>query len=121
MHVYLTARHFDLTDSIRRYVEERIVLAVKRHAEPHDLSRLEVQLELGQRDVPYGCHVLVQLAGHHEINITEEGKDMHAAIDLAEKRLLRRLVDFRQRRLTTNRRPRKFSWPRVARVLRTAR
>jgi ribosomal subunit interface protein len=121
MHLYLTARHFELTDAVRQYVEQRIVAAVKSHAGKRELSRIEVQLQLGQRDVPYGCHVLVQLPGHHDINITEEGKDMHAAIDLAERRLVRRLVDLRERRLTTNRHPRKFSWPRVLRALRTAR
>lgn len=121
MHLYITARHFSLTDSLREYVEQRLVSPVQSHADGHDLLRIEVQLELGQRDARYRCHVLVQLPQHHDINITEEGTDLRAAIDFAERRLLRRLVDMRQRQLTTDRHPRKYSGDRVERALRTAR
>ena len=121
MHLYLTARHFELTDAIRRYVEERIVRAVQAHSEPHDLNRIEVQLDVGQRDARYGCHVLVQLPGHRDLNVTETNKDLYAAIDRAEKRLLSSLVDARQRVLTTHRHPRKFDAQATARALRSAR
>jgi ribosomal subunit interface protein len=121
MHLYLTARHFDLTEPIREHVQRHIVSAVQEHADPHDLNRIEVQLYKGQRDASCGCHVLVQLPNHRDLNVTEEGKDLYAAIDLAQKRLVRALVENRQRDQTTQRRPKKFSWDRIARVLRSAR
>jgi ribosomal subunit interface protein len=122
MHLYLTARHFDLTDAIRQHVEEHLLRPIAAHVDRHELNRMEVQLWVGQRDARYGCHVMVQLPGHgHDLNVSEEGKDLYAAIDLAEKRVLRRLLDLRQRRLTEKRHPKKYSWDRVARVLRSAR
>lgn len=105
MHLYLTARHFDLTDPIRDYVQQRLVRAVEAHADPHELNRLEVQLHVGQRDARYGCHVLVQLPNHRDLNVSEEGKDLYAAIDQAEKRLVRALVDARQRAQGAHRQP----------------
>jgi|SRR4051812_37053523 ribosomal subunit interface protein len=105
MHLYLTARHFSLTDQIRQHVERRIVDSLRAHADPHDLNRVEVQLESGQRDARFSCHVLLQLSGQRDINITEHDHDLYAAIDLAEKRLLTALVAERQKRLTVDRRP----------------
>jgi ribosome-associated translation inhibitor RaiA len=105
MHLYLTARHFELTDSIREHVQRAIVDTVRARAEPSELNRIEVQLSLGQREARCACHVRVLLQGHHEINITEENHDMHSVIGLAEKRLLRTLVDLRDRAKTTARHP----------------
>jgi len=118
MHLYLTARHFSLTEQVRHHVEQHIVDSVRAHADAHDLNRVEVQLEIGQRDARYTCHVLVQLPGHRDINITEHNHDLYAAIDLAEKRLITALVAERERRLTKGRRPRKFTWNKIARLLR---
>src|SRR4051812_13114743 len=98
MHLYLTARHFSLTEQVRHHVEQHIVDSVRAHADAHDLNRVEVQLEIGQRDARYTCHVLVQLPGHRDINITEHNHDLYAAIDLAEKRLITALVAERERR-----------------------
>jgi len=120
MHVYLTARHFELSDNIRAHVERRIVETVRAHADAHDLTRVEVQLSTGQRDARFSCHVLVQLPGHRDVNITEHNHDLHAAIDLAEKRLLASLVALRQKRQTAARHPRKFTWSKIAHILRTA-
>lgn len=108
MHVYLTARHFELTARIREHVERRIIDTLRTHADAHDLNRVEVQLGTGQRDERYSCHVLVQLPGHRDVNISEHHHDLYAAIDLAEKRLLSSLVALRERRLTVGRRTRKI-------------
>lgn len=119
MHVYITARHFDLSQSLREHVERHIVTAARRHADAHDLNRIEVQLETQQRDPRYGCHVLVQLPGHRDINISEHDHDLYAAINLAEKRLVSTLVNERERLLTRQRHPRKFGWRKIARLLRS--
>jgi len=103
MHVYLTARHFELTDSIRKYVEQHLVREVERHADAHELNRIEVQLSLGQRDARFGCHVLVQLPQHRDINVTEENLDLYAAIAVAQKRVLHALSAERERRQAVER------------------
>ena len=120
MHVYITARHFELTDNIHAHVERRIVETVRAHADAHDLNRVEVQLSTGQRDERFSCHVMVQLPGHRDVNVTEHNHDLYAAIDLAEKRLLASLVALRQKRQTASRHPRKLNWNKVVRILRTA-
>ena len=99
MHFYLTARHFDLTDSIRDHVQQHLVEALTRHVDASSVTRLEVQLTLGQRDARFGCHVLVQLTGHRELNVTEEGVDLYAAIDRVQKRLLRGLTELRKQQV----------------------
>jgi ribosome-associated translation inhibitor RaiA len=116
MHDYLTARHFELSDKIRAHVKRSIVDTISAHSTPHDLNRVEIQLSLGRRDVRCACHVLVQLPGHRDINITELNHDLHSAIDLAEKRLLHALADERARRLSLKRHPRKYSLQRLARM-----
>ena len=118
MHFYLTARHFDLTDLIRQHVEKRIIETVRSHADDHDLNRVEVQLDTGERDARFSCHVLVQLPGHRDVNISEHSQDLYAAIDLAEKRLMSALVALRERQVTVGRRPRKYSLRKIARMLR---
>jgi ribosomal subunit interface protein len=117
MHFYITARHFELTDQIRAHVDKRIVQPIQAHADAHDLNRLEVQLHSGSRDARFGCHVLLQLTGHRDINIKEEHRDMYAAIDLVEKRLVNALVALRERKLTNDRHPKKFSWRKIGRLL----
>lgn len=115
MHLYLTARHFELTDSIRAQVQRAIVDTVAARVEPSALNRIEVQLSLGQREARCACHVRVLLQGHHEVNITEENHDMHAVIGLAEKRLIRALVDLRDKAKTTARHPHDHSQPPLSR------
>lgn len=116
MHLYLTARQFDLTDRMREYVQRRLVHGVETHSRPHDLQRMEVQLyRLGDGEARFGCHVLLQLPGHVEINIREEALDLYEAIDLAEKRLQRQLVNRRTKRVTTSRYPRRSAVERALR------
>jgi len=103
MHVYLTARHFELTDSIRRNVEQHLVNEIERHAAAHELNRLEVQLYLGQRDARFGCHVLLQMPQHRDINVTEESQDLYGAIAQAQKRVLLALSAEREKRHATER------------------
>jgi ribosomal subunit interface protein len=115
MHLYLTARHFDLTDDVRGYVQRRIVDAIAAHAPARELNRVEVQLSRSECEARYTCHVLLQLSAQREVNITEANHDLRAAIDLAEKRLMRSLIDLRQRRRTTTRHAHQQSARKMAR------
>lgn len=98
MHLYVTGRHLELTESIHDYVRRRLVEPVESHSNARDVQRMEVQLYgLSEGEARFGCHVLLQLPQHQDLNIREETTDLYEAIDRAEKRLLRQLVDRRER------------------------
>ncbi len=117
MHVYLTARHFDLTDAIRNHVEERIVNPIRGHSSLN-IPRVEIQLyQETERGNQMGCHVLIELKGHTDINIREVDGDLFAAIDLAKDRAMTALTEHRDRLLTLSRHPKKYSFEKIARAL----
>jgi ribosomal subunit interface protein len=117
MQVYLTARQLDFTSALRGHVSRHIADAVRGHTNVN-VTRMEIQLyKLGDREVKFGCHVLLEVSPRHEINVREEDHDLYEAIDLAQKRVLRALTDYRDRRLTVSRRTRKYSISRLVRAL----
>jgi ribosome-associated translation inhibitor RaiA len=79
---------------------------------------MEVQLyKISEREVRHGCHVLLELVHKHEINIREEDHDLYEAIDLAQKRLVRAVTDYRDRQLTEERHRRRHGFAPFARAL----
>jgi putative sigma-54 modulation protein len=121
MEMYVTGRGIALTDTLRQYVQKRIERAVDGFRSVR-VTRMEVQLyRTSQREIRCGCHVLLQLSHRHDVNIREEDGDLYEAIDKAEKRLVRALTEYRDRRLTENRHAGKYSVDRVQRTLGVAR
>lgn len=117
MHLYLTGRQMAVTEALRDHVERHL----RRPAEDHTsvkATRMEVQLyRTSDREVRFGCHVLLELTHRHDVNIREEDRDLYAAIDLAQSRLLRTLVEYRDRQITEGRRSRKYTFDRLGRAL----
>lgn len=121
MHVYLAARHLQLNDSIRDYVETRLVGPIREHNRLK-ITRVEIQLFAADDSGPkVGCHVLVSIKGAHEINVREIDGSLYEAIDLAKDRVMRQLTEQRDRMLTRSRHPKKYSFARLARALGWAR
>jgi ribosomal subunit interface protein len=117
LHVYLTARHLELTDELRAYVEKRIVEPL-RTLTRLPIPRVEIQLYTEtDRGPQAGCHLLVELKGHHDINVREVASDLHAAIDLAADRARTLVVEHRDKLLTLSRHPKKYSIAKLARAL----
>jgi ribosome hibernation promoting factor len=117
MQLYLTGRQVELTDALRDHVERHLREPAESHTSVR-VTRMEVQLyRTSEREVRYGCHILLELTHRHNLNIREEDRDMYAAIDLAQERLLRALVDYRDRQLTEGRRARKYTFDRLGRAL----
>lgn len=115
MLLYVTARRMALTPPIRQYIEDRIVKSVERHSGSLGVMSMEVQLyRPANREVRYGCHVLVHMPGRLAINIREEARDLYEAIDLTDKRLVRDLVDHREKLDTLSRFPTKYYAAKVA-------
>ncbi|HWE29931.1 MAG TPA: HPF/RaiA family ribosome-associated protein [Polyangia bacterium] len=114
MHVYLAARHVELSDELRAYVEEHLLAPLRSHTGLL-INRVEVQLfEEGPNG---GCHVLVEVKGHHDINVRELQDGIHAAVDVAKDRVTRQLTEIRDKMLTQRRHPKKFSFERLGRAL----
>lgn len=117
MHVYFVVRHLELTDKLRAYAEHHLIQPIASHNRLV-MTRVEVQLcHEGDQDNPFGCHVLVEVKGHHVINVRETQADIFSAIDLAKDRVLRRLTEVRHRMLTLRRHPKKYSFDKLARAL----
>src|SRR5262245_27346487 len=113
MRLYLTARGMELTDALRSRIEHQLRGAIEGHTSVK-LVYMEVQLyRTSAREVRYGCHVLLELSHRHEISIREEDPDLYEAIDLAQKRLVRALTEYRDRQLTEGRHARKYSFERL--------
>lgn len=117
MHVYLAARHLELTDAIRDYAEQHLIAPISEHNNLH-IKRVEVQLFAeGDKGNHFGCHVLVEIKGDRTINVREVDDTLYEAIDLAKDRVVRSLTELRDMLLTTRRRPKKYSFARLARAL----
>lgn len=109
MLLYITARRMRMTPPIRGYIEDRLVRSVEKHAGNVTVVRMEVQLyRPSNRELRYGCHVLLHLPEKAAINIREEAGDLYEAIDLADKGTSRALVDHIERRDTLARFPVKY-------------
>ena len=114
MHVYLAARHVALGDELRAYVEAHLLAPITQHTSL-TINRVEVQLfEEGPKS---GCHVLVEVKGHHDVNVRELQDGIHAAVDVARDRVVRQLTEIRDKMLTVRRHPKKFSFARLGRAL----
>jgi len=117
MRLYLTARGMELTDALRNRVERQLRDATDDHTSVK-VMHMEVQLyRTSGREIRFGCHVLLELSHRHEISIREEDRDLYEAIDLAQKRVIRALTEYRDRQLTEGRRTRKYSLERLGRAL----
>ena len=117
MHVYLTARHLDLDDATRDYVERHLIQPVRSHNRLN-VTRMEIQLSKdAERGHHNECHVLVELKGGHKINIRERDPVMGAAIDQAADRVIVNLSEVKDRLITLSRHPKKYSFARLARAL----
>jgi ribosome-associated translation inhibitor RaiA len=106
VHVYLTARHMSFSDVLREYVERHLVEPIRNH-NSLEIVRMEVQLfREGDKGPFYGCHVLVDVEGKHELNVREIDETLFEAIDLAQARVIRALTDLHHEILTGRRHPR---------------
>jgi ribosomal subunit interface protein len=117
VHVYLAARHIELTNSLRAYVEQHLLDPMRGHT-ALNVTRVEVQLFAeGDKANHFGCHVLVEVKGDRGINVREIQEDLYAAIDVAKDRVLRQITETRDKMLTMRRHPKKYSLAKLGRAL----
>jgi ribosomal subunit interface protein len=117
LNVYLTARHIELSERIREHVEKRLIQPLREY-NSLKIVRVEIQIyQEAERGPMVGCHVLVEVKGHHDINIREIDNDVFAAVDLAKDRTFVALKELRDKMLTLSRHPKKYSLARIMRSL----
>lgn len=114
MHVYLAARHVALSDEIRAYVEDHLLTPIRSHT---GLQIIRAEVQLFAEGTQGGCHVLVEVKGHHEINVRELQDSIAAAVDVARDRVVRRLIELRDKIVVQRRHPRRNSFARLGRAL----
>ena len=114
MHVYLAARHITLTDELRNYTEAHLISALRNHS---GLTINRVEVQLFSEGPSGGCHVLVEIKGHKDINVRELQDNIQAAVDVAKDRVVRNLTEIRDKILTQRRHPKKLSFDRLRRAL----
>ena len=114
MHVYLAARHVTLTDELRAYTEAHLISALRNHS---GLTINRVEVQLFSEGPSGGCHVLVEIKGHKDINVRELQDNIQAAVDVAKDRVIRNLTEIRDKMLTQRRHPKKISFDRLRRAL----
>ncbi len=114
MHVYLAARHVALSDEIRGYVEHHLLDPIRDH---NGLEIIRTEVQLFSEGPQGGCHVLVEVKGHHEINVRELQDSVRAAVDVARDRVVRRLTEIHDKIVLRRRHPRRFPFARLGRAL----
>lgn len=77
MNLTVTGRHFEVTEALKNYVEEKLS-RLQRYAD--DIISVHVILEMEKRDAIVEVNMVMK---RYHINIKERNKDMYAAVDKA--------------------------------------
>jgi putative sigma-54 modulation protein len=77
LNLTVTGRHFDVTEALKNYVEEKLS-RLQRYAD--DIISVHVILEMEKRDAIVEVNLVMKRC---HINVKERNKDMYAAVDKA--------------------------------------
>lgn len=91
MEIRIMARHFDLTDSLRSYIEQKITRVLRHAGEVMDVLVVMSTLKIKDRTKQNHVEVNIYLRGKH-IVAEEAHFDMYAAIDAVSDKLDRQAV-----------------------------
>lgn len=92
MHITISAKHMELTQPIRDYIE------LKMSRLPHFFNRLQEIRVIIER-VPHGYHVEVvsDVEHHKDFVANSEHRDLYACVDLVSDRAVRQLHEWKDR------------------------
>lgn len=92
MHVTISARHMDLTEPIRAYVERKMAKL------PHFFDRLQ-EIRVVIERIPNGYHVEVMsdVEHHRDFVANSRHRDLYACVDLVTDRAVRQLHEWKDR------------------------
>jgi putative sigma-54 modulation protein len=92
MHITISAKHMELTQPIREYIE------LKMSKLPHFFNRLQEIRVIIER-VPHGYHVEVvsDVEHHKDFVANSEHRDLYACVDVVSDRAVRQLHEWKDR------------------------
>lgn len=92
MHITISAKHMELTQPIREYIE------LKMSRLPHFFNRLQEIRVIIER-VPHGYHVEVvsDVEHHKDFVANSEHRDLYACVDVVSDRAVRQLHEWKDR------------------------
>lgn len=92
MHITISAKHMELTQPIRDYIERKMARL------PHFFNRLQEIRVIIER-VPHGYHVEVvsDVEHHKDFVANSEHRDLYACVDLVSDRAVRQLHEWKDR------------------------
>lgn len=93
MDITVSGRHLDLTDPIRNYAQEKAG-KVNRYFD----RVAKVEVVLGRNDpLKYDVEMIAHVDGHDHFIAHGQHEDVYAAVDDAEAKLERQLVDHKKK------------------------
>ncbi|NBX31542.1 MAG: ribosome-associated translation inhibitor RaiA [Planctomycetes bacterium] len=92
MHITISAKHMELTQPIRDYIERKMSRL------PHFFNRLQEIRVIIER-VPHGYHVEVvsDVEHHKDFVANSEHRDLYACVDVVSDRAVRQLHEWKDR------------------------
>ena len=92
MHITISAKHMELTQPIRDYIERKMSRL------PHFFNRLQEIRVIIER-VPHGYHVDVvsDVEHHKDFVANSEHRDLYACVDMVSDRAVRQLHEWKDR------------------------
>ena len=92
MHITISAKHMELTQPIRDYIERKMSRL------PHFFNRLQEIRVIIER-VPHGYHVEVvsDVEHHNDFVANSEHRDLYACVDMVSDRAVRQLHEWKDR------------------------
>ena len=92
MHITISAKHMELTQPIRDYIERKMSRL------PHFFNQLQEIRVIIER-VPHGYHVEVvsDVEHHKDFVANSEHRDLYACVDMVSDRAVRQLHEWKDR------------------------
>ena len=88
----ISARHMDLTDSIREYAREK-----SRRLHRYFDRIQEISTVIDKHDLDFEVEILVDVERHKPFVGTKRGDDLYACIDAVVDKLERQLTDHKEK------------------------
>ncbi len=97
--IHVVARHFDLTDALKHYLQQKVQRVLRHFANVLDIMVIMSTEKPRDKSTQHHVELSVHVRGRHVV-VKEMHFDMYAAIDLVVHKLDRQLAKYNQMRNT---------------------
>ncbi len=92
MQIQLTARHVEVTDDVRKHIQEKMDKLPRFYDRIH-----EVEVVLDHQSEQFSVEIIVRTDRRHTIVVSETGPDTFALVDVLTDRLERQLTKHKEK------------------------